>query len=104
METLLTLGTSAASTGIIKIGQDYRLNPPAAPVTLMLTGTIAGAEKVEIQYPNGSGWTTLKVGGDEYTLTTNTNIRTLYGPLEFRLLKSATAATVGVQMTDTWGR
>ena len=103
MKTLITATTNPATSTAITIGSDPSWALPAAPVTLYLTGVPSGDDKVTVQYPDGDTWRDAKIGGQTVALDANTNLRTIYGPLTFRLSKTVTTAAIGATIETTRG-
>lgn len=70
------------------------------PVTLWCWGLGAG-ETIEIQFETDlaapNDWVSV------YELTASINTTTIYAPVEFRVVKSATAGLVGVAMSNVEG-
>jgi hypothetical protein len=103
MTVLIPPTTNPAVSAAIAIGNDRVWRQPAAPLTVMLIGTPAGTDKITLQYNNGLTWVDMKIAGSVVALDSDTNIRTLYGPLELRLSKTVTAAAIGAVLCDGRG-
>lgn len=104
MDTLLTAQTDAAGSNKIFLHSPDDSNRwPCSPVTLYLIGTLGDGESVKAQYHNGAAWVDMYVDGNLVQLTNTDNAKTIYGPLEFRVYKSATSAAVGVGISKTRG-
>lgn len=67
------------------------------PITFYALGDMGAAEEVVIQYPDGTDWRTIT------TLTATQRVKTLFGPLEFRVYKAATVAAVGCAVSHAVG-
>jgi hypothetical protein len=65
------------------------------------SGDLATTETVKVQYTtdNGTTWKDLEIDGVVQQLDVDTNAVTVTGPLVFKVIKSSTAASVGVAMS-----
>lgn len=90
MAQIITETTSAANSGIISVSAHDH-------VTFGVTGTLGGAENIDVQYTDdgGSTWKDLYQDGSQVRLTTTNNLVTVYGPGLFRLAKEATSSAAG---------
>lgn len=99
METLITATTEAKESNSITLSNNSSL-PPGFPITVYITGTPLGiGEYVRFQYYDGSAWRFfLDKDGNYIGLSTSgPTHRTIHGPIEFRAVKSVTAAPIGVK-------
>ena len=106
MEILLTKQKTAAGSKTIKIGNLAPDSYPAVPVTLYLLGaSLAGGESVKVQFYDAGAttWRDMYLAETLQALTTTNNVMTIYGPLEFRVYKTTTAADIGVGISMVRG-
>ncbi len=85
--------TTAAKTLVVDAYKES--NRPEFPMTLGVIGTLT-TEEITLEYHNGDAWVGMKIEGEDVTLTADTNILTVYGPMTFRVNKPVTANAVGV--------
>jgi hypothetical protein len=108
METLITAQKDQARSDLITLKSpgdntgSFKSNP-CAPVTLYLLGTLGVGETVKVQYKNGDNYVDAYFGDAVVQLTNTDNVKTVYGPFEFYVLKSATSAAVGVGISNVRG-
>lgn len=101
METLIAPTQAAATSGrqTVNVPPGKR-EVPHIEQTLFAPG-LAGAETVSIQLaPTESVAANMFVGGAQAQLTADNNVYTIRGQLPIRVVKSTTAAEVGVYLSD----
>ena len=106
METLLAKQKAQAESDKQFIKSPGDINAfPSAPVTIYLDGTLGVGEVVKVQYPSidGESWIDLYIGDSLVQLTNTDNVKTLYGPMEYRVHKTVTSAAVGVGISKVRG-
>ena len=100
MKLLIDSKTAAATSDPVKIHEGQGYNYPAFPVAVW-TWDLGSGETVKVQFP------TDKAANDDWedmhTLDSDNQQVTIYAPVEFRVVKSSTTATVGVAMSDVRG-
>lgn len=97
MRTLLAATTGAtASSKVTVIAQGLR-----APVTILVPG-LASGEYGDLQIYNSetTTWHDVYAEGAQVRFTDTTNVYSVFGPGEYRVNKAASAAAVGVYVTD----
>jgi hypothetical protein len=97
IETILTKATAAADSAEYHIGQAPD-NYPAYAATLYLLGVAEAADEIKIQYPDGDDWR-----DTGWTLSLSTPVLTIFGPLDFRVSKSASTNALGVGIATQRG-
>jgi hypothetical protein len=95
--TILEKTTGAANSGQTSIGQSPD-NYPAYAATLYLLGVAEAADEIKIQYPDGDDWR-----DTGWTLSLSTPVLTIFGPLDFRVSKSASTNALGVGIATQRG-
>ncbi|MFP4629416.1 MAG: hypothetical protein ACLFMQ_01700 [Desulfohalobiaceae bacterium] len=101
MKTLIAKTTDAVDSGSISI--ERRTSPyhhVQSPITLCAQGTLESDEEVVLQIPDGSGWQDWYDSGSKVALTSDNNVLTVQGPVQFRVSKPATTNEVGVIMFE----
>ena len=106
MLELIAKQKTAAVSKTIYLGNDNNDSWPTAAATLYFLGaSLAGGETIKVQYydEDADTWRDMYVDDTAITLTATDNVKTIYGPLEFRVAKSTTLATVGVGISQIKG-
>lgn len=70
------------------------------PCTIMVVPNLAGVETavIEATHDDGVTWTPLVIAGDVQQLDIDNNIKSIYGPGQYRVNKSATVGIISVQL------
>lgn len=94
-EILAATNNLAQSSGFEASNQQGTL-----PCTIMVVPNLAGVEVagIEVTHDDGTTWTPLIIAGEVQQLDVNTNIKSIYGPGQYRVNKSATVGIISVQL------
>jgi hypothetical protein len=95
--TILDKTTEADESEEYSIGQAPD-NYPAYASTIYLLGEAEAADEIKVQYPDGTSWR-----DTGWTLSLSTPVLTIFGPLDFRVSKSASTNALGVGIATQRG-